>query len=150
MEKRKIILTILLALVLALLTSYLIFMQKKPVKHIEKTQPVTEYEETVQTEPEDEEEQQAEEAKPEIPATPQKPVKKTSTLKSTSTKKIPKSIQIQELSNTEQETPEPEIQKGSVESEPPGVEVPVKYMSQNTYKYVYTPSRFLPEKTSKD
>ena len=149
MEKRKIILTILLALVLALLTSYLIFMQKKPVKHIEKTQPVTEYEETVQTEP-DEEEQQIEEAKPEIHKTPQKPVKKTSTLKSTSTKKIPKSIQIQELSNTEQETPEPEIQKGSVEAEPTGVEVPVKYTSKNTYKYVYTPSRFLPEKTSKD
>ena len=130
MEKRKIILTIILAAVLAFVVIYFVNKSSEFVMPIEQKEEVTEKLPDVKPET-------SVTAKPKVKAekvkvTPKKVVKKAETVPLKPAETKVDSVQLESTVMTE-EVSEPEEE---------GIVVPVKYSSKNVYKYVYTPARF--------
>ena len=136
MEKKKIILTILVAAFLALIAVLFIFKQNSTIQ--EKQTPVQEEQveenQNIGTE-------QPTETKEEKPA-----LKVQSTDKKQSVK-ISTTPAQKEVNQKEPIIKEIQVTKNAeVEEESKDVVIPVKYSSRNTFKYVYTPTRFTKQK----
>ena len=143
MNNKKVLITIIIAGVLALALVLLIFsLQNKketPEKPLKIEQAETELK--PETEPVKEPKAQKETETPKIQ--PQKPpVKQTSALKKHAEKKISKP------SPKPQDTIKPAVEKVEIpqdvqtEKQEEGVVIPVEYTTKNTYKYVYTPAKY--------
>lgn len=135
MEKKKVILTILLAALLALGLIFLfMYRAEKLDNEIQETVQQEEQTETAETVPEKVETTKSVETNNQTKAVVKSSAKNQTQI---STKEVPN------VANEAQETvQEARIQNDEVEEVSKDVEVPVKYVSNNTYKYVYTPAKF--------
>lgn len=135
MEKKKVILTILLAALLALGLTYLFMYRAEKLDN--------EIQETVQQE---EQTETAETVQEKVETTKPAEINKQTKAVVKSSAKNQTQIPTKEAPNVTKDAPEnvqeAHIQNDEVEEVSTDVEVPVKYVSNNTYKYVYTPAKF--------
>lgn len=136
MEKKKIILTILIAAILALLAVLFIFKQNNtiPEKQVPAQKEQIEENKNINAE-------QPIETKEEKPALKVQSTTKKQDVK-TSTTPVQKEVKQEEPVIKEIQVTE----NVEVEEESKDVVIPVKYTSRNTFKYVYTPTRFTKHK----
>ena len=135
MEKKKVILTILLAALLALGLIFLfMYRAEKLDNEIQETVQQEEQKETAETVPEKVESTKTVETNKQTKAAVRTSAKKQAQIPAKEAATV-----VKEAQETVQEA---HIQNDEVEEASKDVEVPVKYVSNNTYKYVYTPAKF--------
>ncbi len=143
MNNKKVLITIIIAGVLALALVLLIFslQNKKETTNIPLKIEPAETELKPETEPVKEPKAEKETETPKIQQQ-KPPVKQTSVLKKHAEKKISKP------SPKPQDTIKPAVEKVEIpqdvqtEKQEEGVVIPVEYTTKNTYKYVYTPAKY--------
>lgn len=136
MEKKKIILTILVAAFLALIAVLFIFKQNSTTQ--EKQTPVQE---------EQVEENQNIGAEQPTETKEEKPALKVQSTDKKQSVKISTTPAQKEVNQEEPVIKEIQVtENAEIEEESKDVVIPVKYSSRNTFKYVYTPTRFTKQK----
>lgn len=143
MNNKKVLITIIIAGVLALALVLLIFSLQNKKETPEKPLKIEQEESELKPETEPVKEPKAEKEIETPKIQPQKPpVKQTSALKKHAEKKISKPAP------KPQDTIKPAVEKVEIpqdvqtEKLEEGVVIPVEYTTKNTYKYVYTPAKY--------